>query len=120
MQEAALVIVVLACVAIIVLGARFFLTPDRAIADFGVTCDNSRALAAVKGVRDITSGVVILVVWAVADREALGWVFLTAALTPIGDAIIVLVNRGPLRTVLGVHGITAAVIVAAALVLALG
>jgi hypothetical protein len=120
MQDAALVVVILACVAIIVLGSRFFLTPDRAISDFGVTADNSRALAAVKGIRDITSGVVILVVWAVADREALGWVFVTAALTPIGDAVVVLVNRGPLSKVIGVHGITAAVIVAAGLVLALG
>lgn len=120
MQVAALVVVVLACAAIIFLGARFLLTPARATSDFGVAPDNVRALAATKGIRDITSGIVLLVVWAAAGREALGWAFLAAAITPVCDAVVVRMNRGPLSTVIGVHGITAAVIIAAGLVLALG
>jgi uncharacterized protein DUF4267 len=120
MHTTALVVAVLACVAIVVLGSRFLLTPRRATADFGVSADNGRALAATKGVRDITSGVVLLVVWAAAGREALGWALVAAAITPVADAVIVRTNGGTLATALGIHGVTAAVIVAAGLVLALG
>jgi hypothetical protein len=120
MHFTALAVAVFACAAIIVLGARFLLTPRRATVDFGVAADNIRALAAIKGVRDITSGVVLLVVWAAGGSEALGWALVAAAVTPIGDAIIVRANAGKLGTALGIHGVTAALLVAAGLVLALG
>jgi hypothetical protein len=120
MHLAALAVAVTACVAIIVLGSRFLLSPRRATTDFGVAPDSIRALAATKGVRDITSGVVLLVVWAVAGPEAFGWGLATAAITPIADAIIVLTNGGRLSTALGIHGVTAALILVTGLVLALG
>jgi hypothetical protein len=120
MQIAALLVALLGCVAIIAIGARFLLTPRRATLDFGVAADNLRALTEIKGVRDITSGVVPLVVWAAAGRAALGWALIAAALTPTADAVIVLRNGGKLATALGIHGLTAVVLVAAGLVLALG
>ena len=120
MHLIALVVAIVACAAIIVLGTRFLLTPQRATTDFGVAPDNVRALAATKGVRDITSGAVLLVVWAAAGPQALGWALTTAAITPIGDAVIVRTNGGKLATALGIHGVTAALILAAGLVLALG
>jgi hypothetical protein len=119
MHTTALVIAVVGAVGIIVLGTRFLLTPRRAAADFGVEADDLRALAAIKGVRDIVSGVVLLVVWAAAGAPALGWVLVAAALTPVADALIVLTRGGRPATALGVHGVTAAVLVAAGLVLAL-
>ena len=120
MHLAALVIAILACAAIVVLGIRFLLAPRQATLAFGVAADNVRALTEIKGVRDITSGVVPLVVWAVAGRTALGWVLVTAALTPMADATIVLTNGGKRSTALGIHGVTAVLLVAAGLVLALG
>ena len=42
-----------------------------------------------------------------------------AAITPIADALIVITNRGRASKALGVHGVTAALLVAAGLVLAL-
>ena len=120
MSLIALVIAVVGCVGIILLGVRFFVTPARATQDFGVAADNLRALAAIKGVRDITSGVVLLVVWAAGGTDVLGWALVAAALTPAGDAVIVRTNRGRLATALGIHGVTAALLVAAGLVLALG
>ena len=119
MHLIALVVAVIACVAIIVLGTRFLVTPRRATTDFGVAPDDIRALAATKGVRDIASGVVLLVVWAAAGSEALGWALAAAAITPVADAVIVQSRGGKLATALGVHGLTAAVILAAGLVLAL-
>ncbi|MBV9817792.1 MAG: DUF4267 domain-containing protein, partial [Solirubrobacterales bacterium] len=69
---------------------------------------------------DITSGAVLLVAWAAADRTALGWTLIAAALTPTADATIVLTNGGKLSTALGIHALTAGLLVAAGLVLALG
>jgi hypothetical protein len=120
MELAALLVALLASAAIIVLGARFLVTPRRATLDFGVAADNVRALTAIKGVRDIASGVVLLVVWAAAGRTALGWALIAAAITPAADAVIVLTNGGKRATALGIHGLTAALLVAAGLVLALG
>jgi len=120
MHLAAFAVALVACAAIIAIGIRFLLAPRQATLAFGVAADNLRALTEIKGVRDITSGAVPLVVWAAAGRTALGWALIAAALTPIGDATIVLTNGGKLSTALGIHGLTAALLVAAGLVLALG
>ena len=120
MYPVALLLAVLGCLAIAVLGGRFLRTPRRATIDFGVAADDVRALTAIKGVRDITSGVVPLVVWAAAGAAPFGWALVAAALTPAGDAVIVLARGGKRSTALGIHGLTAAVLVAVGLVLALG
>jgi hypothetical protein len=120
MHRAALLVGLIACVAIIVLGIRFFLQPRQATLDFGIAADNLRGLAEIKGARDITSGVVPLVVWASAGQTTLGWVLVAAAITPTADALIVLTNRGELSKALGIHGLTAGLLVAAGLILALG
>jgi hypothetical protein len=120
MEIVAVVFAVFAAVTIIALGTRFFLQPRQSTLDYGVAPDNFRALTEIKGIRDITSGVVVLVVWAAADRSTLGWVLVAASLTAFGDALIVLTNGGKLARVLGIHGLTATLLVAAGLVLALG
>ena len=119
MTTAALVILFLACAGIIAVGVRFLVAPRVAMAGYGVAPDRTRALTEIKGVRDIASGVVLLVVWAAAGHTALGWAIIAAAITPTADALIVLRNGGTLPTALGVHGLTAALLVAAGLVLAL-
>ena len=119
MTTAALVIMFIACAGIIAVGTRFLLAPRVAMAGYGVAPDSVRALTEIKGVRDIASGVVLLVIWAAAGHAALGWAMVAAAITPTADALIVLRNGGKLTTALGVHGLTAALLVAAGLVLAL-
>jgi len=119
MHLAALLVALLACAGIIALGIRFLVAPRPAIAGFGVAPDSLRALTAIKGVRDISSGVVLLVVWAAAGPVALGWALVAAAVTPLADAVIVVTNGGAPATALGVHGLTAVLLVAAGLVLAL-
>ena len=57
MTPAAIVFAVLACVTIAAIGLRFLIGPTAATRDFGVQPDDVRALTAIKGVRDITSGV---------------------------------------------------------------
>lgn len=119
MAIAALVVALLGCAFILFIGGRFLLAPRVAMAGFGVPEDNLRALTSIKGVRDITSGVVPLVVLAAAGSHAFGWAMFAAAITPIGDGIIVRTNGGTIRQALSVHGATAVVLIAVGLILAL-
>lgn len=122
MHTAALVISLLAAVGIIGLGVRFVLAPGAAMAGYGVSLDAPRALHAltdVKGIRDVTSGAVVLAVWAAAGTSALGWAIVAATLTPVADAIVVRTHGGTTAHALGVHGVTAVLMLAAGLVLGL-
>src|SRR3954462_8483869 len=96
MHLAALSVGLIACLAIIAVGIRFFLQPRQATLDFGIAADSLRGLTETKGARDITSGVVPLVVWASAGRTTLGLVLVAAAITPTADALIVRTNGGKL------------------------
>ncbi|GAB3682184.1 DUF4267 domain-containing protein [Angustibacter aerolatus] len=119
MTTVALVLAVLGCLAILGIGARFVVAPRPALAGFGVPEQRPRAMTSAKGVRDVTSGIVPLVVLAAAGQHAFGWAMVAAALTPTCDAVVVVANGGTLRHALSVHAATALVLVVAGLVLAL-
>ena len=95
------------------IGLRFLIRPTAATHDFGIQPDDVRALTAIKGVRDITSGVVPMVVWAVAGVPALGWALIAASITPWADMGIVLARDGRRSAAFGIHGLTAALLVVA-------
>ena len=111
---------VLSCAAINFIGLRFLLAPRVAAAGYGVSETDSRAFTAIKGIRDITSGIVPLVVLNVAGRKAFGWTMVAASITAVGDALIVLSRGGKMSTALGVHGVTAAVLITIGLVMGRG
>ena len=113
MTPAAIVFAVLACVTIAAIGVRFLVGPTGATRDFGVQPGDARALTAIKGVRDITSGVVPMVVWAVAGVPALGWALIAASITPWADMAIVLARHGRRTAAFGIHGLTAVLLVVA-------
>jgi Domain of unknown function (DUF4267) len=71
----------------------------------------------VKGVRDIASGLIAVILLAARMPHVLGWFELAASTIPIGDAIIVLRSNGPKATVYVVHGATAVVLLATAALL---
>jgi hypothetical protein len=99
--------------AIIVIGARFIVTPRAAVAGYGVQPDleqrSARAYLSVKGVRDIASGLFVVILMVAGATHLLGWVLLAATIIPIADAAIVLAAGGPRSIAWGVHGLTAAV-----------
>ncbi|MDH6247230.1 DUF4267 domain-containing protein [Mycobacterium sp. OTB74] len=103
----------LIAVGIVFIGARFIVAPRVAAAGYGVQPDlsqqSTRAYLSVKGVRDIASGVVVLIIMAAGPAHLLGWAILAATIIPIADAIIVLGSGGPKSIALGVHGVTAVV-----------
>jgi len=106
------------------IGARFLFAPRVAAAAFGITTEQNGGPAdpylAVKGVRDITSGIAVFVLLAAGTPRILGGYMAAASLIPIGDGIIVLRRHGPKATAYGVHGATAAVMLATAAMLLTG
>jgi len=109
--------------AIIVVGARFFLAPSAAAAGYGIQPDLDQPLVGaylhVKGIRDVASGVLVIIVMLAGNTHLLGWMILAATMIPAVDTAIVLRNRGRKSIAWGIHGATAAVMVlTAALLLA--
>lgn len=93
--------------ALILVNVRSFWAPEAA-AGFGIpdtpTDDPAfRAWLAVKAVRDLASGLFILVLIIAGQSQVLGWFLLVATLVPLGDAVIVLRSNGPKAAVYGIH-----------------
>jgi hypothetical protein len=109
-------------VGIILIGARFLGTPQTAAAGYGVPVEAADEQTpgrdrypwlSVKGVRDIASGVFILILLANRASHLLGAFMAAASIIPVGDAVIVLRSGGTRAAAFGIHGATAAVILAA-------
>ncbi|WP_250037846.1 DUF4267 domain-containing protein [Paractinoplanes maris] len=104
---------------IIFIGARFLLAPEPAATGYGVPA-RPNAYLSVKGVRDLSYGLIGLALLAFAGASAAAWFMLVVALVPLGDTLIVLRNGGTKATAFGIHFATAvAVLLSAALLFAL-
>ena len=108
--------------AIIFIGARFIVAPRVAAAGYGVPADpGQQAVSAylnVKGVRDIASGLIVIILMVAGATHLLGWMLVAATVIPVADAVIVHRNGAAKSISLGVHGATAVVmLVTAALLL---
>jgi hypothetical protein len=108
----------LIAVGIVFIGARFLRDPAAASRDFGIPNPPSPSTGftvwlAVKGVRDIVSGLFVFLLMASGSPRLLGEFMLVASLIAMGDAAIVLRSGGSRTAAFGIHGITALVIIAA-------
>ena len=115
-------------VGIILIGARFLLAPRVAAAGYGVPVEphgpqvlpgNPYPWLQVKGVRDIASGIFIWLLLANRSPHLLGAFMAAASIIPVGDAVIVLRSGGTRAAAFGIHGATAAVMLAASVALLL-
>jgi hypothetical protein len=113
-------------VAIIFLGARFLVAPRAAAAGYGVPIEPAgEQIPArgpypwlyVKGVRDIASGIFLWILLVNQAPHLLGAFMVAATLIPVGDAAIVLRSGGTRAAAFGIHGVTAAVMLAAGVAL---
>lgn len=124
MHWLALGIAVLLAVAIIAIGLLYLLRPRIVSRGFGLPLPEEGPNIAwwlrLKGVRDIASGLAVLafLVWG-APREV-GIILAVEAFIPVGDMLTVLAAKGSTRTALGMHGVTALVMVLAAIPLVIG
>ncbi|MGI3903264.1 MAG: DUF4267 domain-containing protein [Janthinobacterium lividum] len=109
---------------IIVLGLMYLSNPRAATQSFGLPLPEDGANVAwwlrLKGVRDVASGLVLLAVMTWGSFQMLGIVLMIEALVPVGDMSLILAARGSTKTALSVHGLTAALMILAALPLMTG
>ena len=119
-----IIVASLAAIGIILLGGMYLFNPRAATQSFGLPLPEAGANVAwwlrLKGVRDIVSGVVLLalVIWGVPRLT--GIVMLIQAMIPAGDMTLVLASKGSTKTAFGVHGLTAALMILAAIPLIFG
>ena len=106
-------------VGIILIGARFLLAPQVAAAGYGVPVEAGEQTGGpypwlyVKGVRDIASGILLCILLANREPHLLGFFTAAASIIPGGDALIVLRGGGTRAAAFGIHGVAAAVMLAA-------
>jgi hypothetical protein len=107
----------LIAVGIVFIGSRFWWDPATASRDFGIPNSPSPSTGfaswlAVKGTRDIGSGLFVFLLMANGSPRLLGEFLLVASLIAMGDAAIVLRSGGSRTAAFGIHGLTALVIIA--------
>lgn len=113
-----------AALAIIFIGVRYLTDPRAMAPSFGLPLPeagpNIPWWLRLKGVRDVVSGLVVLALLASDGQKVLGIVLLIEALIPLGDMSVVLAAKGRTATALGVHGVTALLMILGAVPLLVG
>ncbi|WBB73181.1 DUF4267 domain-containing protein [Micromonospora sp. WMMD1128] len=97
---------------IVFIGARFLVAPRASAAGYGVPAaegGGDPAYLTIKGVRDLTYGLVGLALIAFTNAEAVAWFMLVVTLAPLADTVIVLRHGGTRATAFGIHFATAVV-----------
>ncbi|MER6143607.1 DUF4267 domain-containing protein [Streptomyces sparsogenes] len=112
-QRITTALVILTAAAPLFFGLNFLLNPHGAPDGFGIEPwpqGNAQGYFVVKGVRDLAIGATALILLALGQRRALGWVILVDATVPLGDALAVVTHGGTLTTALTVHVSAACVV----------
>ena len=114
----------LVSLAIIGVGLGYLINPRAMSRNFGLPLPEAGANVAwwlrLKGVRDVTSGVLTLAVMTWSTHWTLGLVLLIEAMIPIGDMSTILAAKGATAQAFGVHGVTAVVMILGAVPLLVG
>lgn len=102
-------------IAIIAIGLFYIVNPRVITPSFGLPLPdsgpNTTGWLRLKGVRDLTMGLLVVasLVWGSAHET--GALLLIAAVIPTGDMFTILAARGSAAKALGIHGLTAAVMI---------
>ncbi|MGN5632383.1 DUF4267 domain-containing protein [Streptomyces sp. AC154] len=96
---------------IIFIGVRFLVVPHPAAAAYGVPAkeNGDAAYLSIKGVRDLSYGILGFALLAFASAQTAGWFMLVVTIAPLGDTLIVLRNGGTRAVAFGIHFATAVV-----------
>jgi len=117
-------VALLAAIGIIGIGVMYLLQPRVMTHNFGLPLPEEGQNVAwwlrLKGSRDIVSGLVVLALMIWGNSFLLGIVLLIEAFIPTGDMSLILAAKGSTKTALGVHGLTAALMIAGAVPLLMG
>ena len=111
----------LIAVGIIVIGCFYLVSPERISGSFGLkppaSDADTHAWLHPKGIRDVVSGLVVLIMMLTADRRSVGIALLVEAIIPLGDMSIILASGGSKSRALSIHGVTCAAMLVVGLLL---
>jgi len=117
-------IALLAALGIIAIGVMYLSKPWTATQSFGLPLPEQGANVAwwlrLKGVRDVVAGLVVLALMLWGESRVLGIILLIEAMIPVGDMSLIFAARGSIGRAVGIHGLTAALMILAALPLVTG
>lgn len=117
-------VALLASFGIIFMGGMYIFNPRVATQSFGLPLPEEGANIAwwlrLKGVRDIVAGLVVLAMMVWSGPRIAGVVLLIESFIPLGDMTVILVARGSTKRAFGMHGLTAALMILAAIPLIAG
>ena len=117
-------VALLAAIGVIGLGVMYLVQPRVMTHNFGLPLpeegQNIVWWLRLKGSRDIVSGLVVLALMVWGSPYLLGIILLIEALIPTSDMSLVLAAKGSGKTAVGVHGLTAALMILAAIPLLMG
>jgi len=116
-----LILAALVAAGIIVIGCFYLVSPERISGSFGLKPPASdvdtRAWLRLKGIRDLTAGLVVLTMMLAASRQLLGIALLVEAIIPFGDMSIILGSGGSKSRAFSIHGVTCVVMLVVGLLL---
>jgi high-affinity Fe2+/Pb2+ permease len=119
MHQLALGFAALVALAIIVIGVMYLSRPRATTRSFGLPLPEEGPNIAwwlrLKGVRDIATGLIVMAMMVWGGPHMVGIVLLVAAFIPIGDMLVILAAKGSARTAFSVHGLTALLMILAAI-----
>lgn len=98
------------------LGLSFILIPEASAPGVGLPTwpeGDGGGFLVMKGIRELSMGLVLAILLVTGHRRALGLVLLMEAVAPFGDMINILTHQGSVAAAFGIHGLTAAVIATA-------
>ena len=124
MHWLALGMTLLVALAIIAIGTQYVVSPTTATRSFGLPLPEGGANIAwwlrLKGVRDIVAGLAVLAFMVFGAPREVGIILLVEAIIPIGDMLLILAAKGSTKSAFGIHGLTAVIMVLAAMPLIIG
>jgi hypothetical protein len=111
----------LIAVGVTMIGCSYLVSPERVSGSFGLKPPapdaDTRAWLRLKGIRDATCGLLVLIMMLTADRRSVGTALLVLAIIPLGDMSIILGSGGSKSKALSIHGVTCAVMLVVGLLL---
>ena len=104
---------------IIAIGTLYVVSPTTATRSFGLPLpENGTNIAwwlRLKGVRDIAAGLAVLAFIVFGAPREVGILLLVEAIIPVGDMLLILAAKGSTKSAFGIHGLTAVIMVLAAM-----
>ncbi|NKK61866.1 DUF4267 domain-containing protein [Rhizobium ruizarguesonis] len=114
----------LLALAIIAIGTGYIASPTTMIRSFGLPLPEDGPNVVwwlrLKGVRDIVAGLLVLAFMVWSSQREVGIVLLVEAMIPAGDMLLILAAKGSTKSAFGIHGLTALIMVLAAIPMVIG